>query len=329
MLFLSGADLRRALPMDLAMIAAASAFAQIADATAQMPPRTSVALGPAGETALVMPAYLPSSRAFGVKTLTITPRNADRDGVPVINALMTLFDTETGEPLCALDGGYLTALRTGAASGIATKLMARKNATVLALFGAGAQAYCQVWAICVARPIKRVWIFAPTRAHVESLVVRLREAGEPIPRDIQIAASSREALSEATIICAATNSPTPIFDDAELLPGAHINGIGSYLPTTHEIPGATVERARIIVDQRAAAWAEAGDLIIPRDAGQIVESQVVGELGNVVLNRLAGRTTNAEITLFKSVGIAAQDVATAQAAYERALHLGIGVRVEW
>lgn len=329
MLFLSGADLRRALPMDRAIIAAASAFAQIADAKAQAPLRTSVALGSAGETALVMPAYLAGSRAFGVKTLTIIPQNADREGAPVINALMTLFDTETGEPLCALDGGYLTALRTGAASGIATKLMARKNATVLALFGAGAQAYCQAWAVCVARAITRVWIFAPTRDHAESLAIRLLESGEPIPHDIQIAASSREALSEATIICAATNSPTPVFDDADLLPGAHINGIGSYQPTTREVPSATVERARIIVDQRAAAWAEAGDLIIPRDAGKLAESRIAGELGDVVLNRVVGRTADAEITLFKSVGIAAQDVAAAQAAYERALLLRIGSRVEW
>ncbi|HKV83086.1 MAG TPA: hypothetical protein VJN88_00925 [Ktedonobacterales bacterium] len=329
MLFLSAADLRHALPMDRALIASASAFAQIADAKAQMPPRMSVALGAEGETALVMPAYLAGSRAFGVKTLTITPANAKRDGVPIINALMTLFDTETGEPLCALDGGYLTALRTGAASGIATKLMARENAAVLALFGAGAQAYCQVWAVCVARAIKRVWIFAPTREHAESLAGRLRGAGAPIPDDIRVAASSREAVSEAEVICAATNSPAPVFDDADLLPGVHINGVGSYLPTTREIPSATVVRARIVVDQRAAAWAEAGDLIIPRDAGQLYESQVVGELGDVVLNRMAGRTSNAEITLFKSVGIAAQDVAAAQAAYERALVLRLGTRVEW
>lgn len=329
MLVLSAADLRRALPMDRAMIASASAFAQITGATAQMPPRTSIALGTAGETALVMPAYLAGSRAFGVKTLTITPANAQRDGVPIINALMTLFDTETGEPLCALDGGYLTALRTGAASGVATRLMAQRHAEVLALFGAGAQAYCQVWAVCEARVIKRVWIFAPTRAHAESLADRLREAGAPIPDDIRIAATSGEAVSEATIICAATNSPTPVFDDADLLPGVHINGIGSYLPTSREVPSATIVRARIVVDQRAAAWSEAGDLIIPRDAGQLAESRVVGELGDVVLNRTAGRTSNAEITLFKSVGIAAQDVATAQAAYERAVLLGIGTRVEW
>ncbi|MGH2485942.1 MAG: hypothetical protein ACRDHE_08020, partial [Ktedonobacterales bacterium] len=159
--------------------------------------------------------------------------------------------------------------------------------------------------------------------------VRLRAAAAPIPDDIRVAASPREAVAEAAIICAATNATTPVFDDADLLPGVHINGIGSYLPTTREIPGATVQRARIVVDQRAAAWAEAGDLIIPRDAGQLLESQVVGELGDVVLNRTAGRTSNAEITLFKSVGIAAQDVATAQAAYERAGLLRIGTLVEW
>lgn len=328
MLFLSASDIQLALPMDFAMISAASAFAQISDAKTTTPLRTSVALGAVGATALVMPAHLQGSRAFGVKALTIAPQNASH-GVPVINGLMALFDTESGSPLGVLDARYLTALRTGAAAGVATRLMARKDASTLALLGAGAQAFCQVWAVCVARAIQCVQIYAPTQAHADSLATRLIEHGAPMPRDVRVCHSAEEAVRDATIICAATSSSTPVFDDDALRPGAHINGIGSYTPEMQEIPANTVKRARIVVDQRSAAWAEAGDLIIPRAAGQIDERQVAGELGDVVLGRTPGRTSQTEITFFKSVGTAAQDVAAAQAAYERAVRDNIGTLVEW
>lgn len=329
MLFLSAADIQRVLPMDRAMVASASAFAQLSDSKASAPLRTQMSLGADGELALVMPAHLSGSHAFGVKTLTIFPQNAGGNDNPVINGLVTFFDTETGKPLCVLDANYLTALRTGAASGVATRLMARPDAKTLALFGTGAQALCQVWAVCVARSIRSVWVYSPTPGHAETLAQRLSEFGAPIPGAIHIATSPREALAQATIVCAATSSSMPIFDDADLCPGAHINGIGSYTPTMQEIPAETVRRARIVVDQRAAAWAGAGDLIIPRDARQMDERSVVGELGDVVLGRTRGRTSLSEITFFKSVGIAVQDVATAQAAYELALMHRVGTQVEW
>lgn len=329
MLFLSAADIRRVLPMERAMIASASAFAQLSDAKASVPLRTQVSVGATGELALVMPAHLAGSHAFGVKTLTIFPQNAGGNGLPVISGLLTLFSTENGRPLCVLDAGYLTALRTGAASGLATRLMARQDATTLALFGSGAQAFCQVWAVCVARPIRLIWIYSPTLGHADALAQRLAEHGAPIPNNIRVATSPREAIEHATIICAATSSSSPIFDDSGLCPGTHINGIGSYTPTMQEIPSETVRRARIVVDQRTAAWAGAGDLIIPRDTQQLDERRIVGELGDVILGRTQGRTSLSEITFFKSVGIAAQDIATAQAAYELALQHNIGTLVEW
>ena len=329
MLFLSAADIRRALPMDRAMIAAASAFAQISDANVSMPLRTHVALGTNGESALVMPAYLSASRAFGVKTLTIFPQHAHAAQLPVINGLLTLFDGESGAPLCVLDATYLTALRTGAASGVATRLLARKDAAALAMVGSGAQALYQVWGVCVARKIKRVCIYSPTAGHAEALAARLATHGAPMPADIRVCRSAREALADATVICAATSSSTPVFDDSDICPGAHINGIGSYRPAMQEIPVETVKRARVVVDQREAAWAEAGDLIIARDSGQLDERSIVGELGEVVLGGAQGRVSLSDVTLFKSVGIAAQDVAAAQAAYEFAVRNHIGATVEW
>jgi len=327
MLILTADDLRRAAPMEQAMEAVASAFAELSSGQADLPLRLRLAVPPQEGLALVMPAYLAESGALGMKLLTIFPRNAAQPDLPTINALVLLFDAEYGLPLALLEGGALTALRTGAASGVATRLLARPGARVLALFGAGAQAFDQAWAVCVARQIERVWLVNRTPGRAEQLAERLRSFGPPIPADVRVAASAREALGEAEVICCATASPAPLFEDADLCSGAHLNGIGSYLPTMQEIPSATVVRARVFVDERRAALAEAGDLIVPREQGMMTEAQIAGELGELVAGRVAGRTDHDQITLFKSVGLAAQDVATAQMAYTRARALGLGTEV--
>jgi ornithine cyclodeaminase len=277
-----------------------------------------------------MPAYLAGApfgpAALGVKALTLFPHNAEH-GLPTINALVLLFDASNGLPLALIDGGYLTALRTGAASGAATRLMARADARTLAIFGAGAQALPQVWAVCVARPIERVWIVNRSAERAERLAAELRAFGAPIPTDVRVAPAARAALAEADIVCCATAAPIPLFDDADLRPGTHINGVGSYRPTMQEIPAATVARARVVVDQRRAAWAEAGDLVIARDQGLIGAEHIVAELGEVAAGTIVGRTSADEITFFKSVGNAVQDVAVAQVAYTRAGELGLGHEV--
>lgn len=331
MLILTRADLERALPMELAMEAVASAFAQLSGGQANVPLRLHVAVPPRDGLALLMPAYLSGTDTLGVKALTLFPRNAERPNLPTlptISALVLLFDAETGVPLALLDGGHLTAIRTGAASGVATRLLARPDASALALFGAGAQALAQVWAVCVSRSIARVWIVNRTRAHAEALAERLRAFGPPIPADVRVAGAAREALAEADVICCATASPAPIFADADLRSGAHVNGVGSYRPDMREVPAETVARARVVVDAREEAWAEAGDLIGARERGLIGEGHIAGELGEIVLGRIPGRTDPEQITFFKSVGNAVQDVAAAQAAYTRARALGLGVTVE-
>ena len=327
MLILSAEDLRRAVPMEQAMEAVSSAFAQLADQQADVPLRLRLAVPAQEGLALVMPAYLAESGALGLKLLTVFPHNPELHRLPVINALVLLVDTENGLPLALMEGGWLTALRTGAASGVATRLMARQDAGVLALFGAGAQALPQAWAVCVARSIERIWLVNRTPEHAKHLAGQLRALGAPIPTDVRVAASARDALREADVICCATSSSAPLFDDADLRSGVHINGIGSYLPTMQEVPAATVARARVVVDERRAAWAEAGDLIIPRDQGMIDEASIAGELGEVVTGRVAGRVDADQITFFKSVGLAVQDIVTAQTAYQQARALGIGTEV--
>src|SRR5215831_11618370 len=274
MLLLTGGDVRRATQMASAIEAVASAFAQLADGRATMPLRTHVDIPAAGGLGLFMPAYLAGGGGLGLKALTLFSRNPAERNLPAIAALVLLFDASEGRPLALIEGGYLTALRTGAASGLATRLLARDDARVLALFGAGGQALTQVWAVCEARPIERVWLVNRTREHAEQLANALRSFGPPIPSDIQIASDAAVALAEADVVCCATSSPTPLFTDNAVCVGTHLNGIGAYLPTMQEVPAATVARARVFVDQRAAAWAEAGDLVVPREQGLIGEGHI-------------------------------------------------------
>jgi ornithine cyclodeaminase len=223
-----------------------------------------------------------------------------------------------------MDGTYLTALRTGAASGAATRVLARPDARVLALFGAGAQAPCQAQAVCAVRPIERIWIVNRSRERAEALRTALIDQGTQA--DVRLADSAASALAEADVICCATRAPAPLFADANVRPGTHINGVGSYTPELAEVPPETVARARVVVDQRAAAWAEAGDVIQARRAGLLDEGQVV-ELGEVIAGQAAGRADDAQITFFKSVGNAVQDVAVGQLALAEARRLGLGVEV--
>jgi ornithine cyclodeaminase len=327
MLVITREVLRQAVPMSAAMDAVSAAFAQLSAQQTQVPLRPHLNIPPAEGLALIMPAYLAESNTLAVKLLTLFPHNLEQHHLPTINALVVLFDTSNGLPLALIEGSTLTALRTGAASGVATRLLARGTARVLALFGAGAQALPQAWAVCEARPIERIWLINRTRARAEQLAEELRAFGPPIPRDVRVAASAQEALKEADVICCATASPTPLFNDANLRPGMHINGIGSYRPNMQEVPAETVGRARILVDQRQAAWGEAGDLIIARDQGYLKNEDQVAELGEVILGRAPGRSDEQQITFFKSVGNAVQDVAVAEVTYTLAKGEGLGTEI--
>ncbi|WIG58563.1 MAG: Ornithine cyclodeaminase [Ktedonobacterales bacterium] len=324
MLILTSADLRRAISMAEAIAVTTDAFAQLSSGQARMPLRPRVEMTEHDGVLLLMPAYLAGSGALGLKALTLYPQNPARHGLPAIAAVVLLFASETGRPLALLDAGELTALRTGAASGVATQLLARDDARTLAIFGAGAQALPQVWAVCVTRNIEHVVVINRTHEHAERLAAALRAFGPPVPGDVRVAASVADALRDADVICCATASPTPLFADADLKPGTHINAVGAYLPAMREVPGATVARARVVVDARDAAGAEAGELVMAREEGLIGAEYPVAELGEVALGRMAGRLDPAQITLFKSVGVAAQDIAVAQVAYARARELGLG-----
>jgi alanine dehydrogenase len=326
-LVLSAADVRELVPMAEAIRLMGVAFAELSAGRAQSPLRTPIPDAERGGVSLFMPAAVPAVGGLGLKVVSVYPTNAAR-GLPTILAIVALLDAETGQPLAILDGTFLTALRTGAVSGKATELLARPDARTLLCVGAGAQAFTQVWAVCTARPgIERVLIASRTRTRAEALVARLRDELPAIGARAATAGDIRTATREADIICTATSATTPVFDDADLRPGAHINAIGAYTHAMQEVPAATVARARVVVDAAEAALAEAGDLVRPLEAGLIDRAHLETELGQVVAGARPGRTSPEEITLFKSVGNAVQDIAVARFAVERAEATGRGQRV--
>lgn len=330
MRILSGDDVRTAVPVAAAVAAVADAFAQIATGSAEVPLR--IALGQAAHDShtFFMPALLSggvdSRAALGMKVVSVFPHNAARHQLPTIHALIALFDPATGRALAVIDGRLLTALRTGAASGAATQALARADSRTLAIIGAGGQAPYQVLSVCAVRPIETILIVNRSHDRAEQLHDRL--VAEGVQAVIEIADSAKAALARADVVCCATSSPTPVFANGDVRPGTHINGVGSFTPSMAEVPAATIARARVFVDQQAAAWAEAGDLIAAHAAGALRKDQTT-ELGAVLAGRAPGRRNATEITFFKSVGNAVQDLAVGQIAFDRAMELGLGVEVNW
>jgi ornithine cyclodeaminase/alanine dehydrogenase-like protein (mu-crystallin family) len=324
--FLTADDVRRALPMAEAIEGMKAAYASLATGRAVMPLRGRVDVAEHGGSTLIMPAYLPDDDALAVKVVSVFPHNAAR-GEPVVYGLVLALAGATGRPLAIMEGGALTAIRTGAASGAATDVLARPDATVVAIIGSGVQARTQLAAVCAVRSIQEVRVYSLAREQAITLAEELAGHG-PIPANVRVTASADEAVRGADVICTATTSGTPVFAGAALSPGAHVNGVGSYLPTMQEVDVATVRRARVVVDARTAVLAEAGDLIIPLQAGEITADHIHAELGEIIAGLKPGRTDAAQITFFKSVGLAVQDAAAARIALRNALTDNLGVEIE-
>lgn len=320
---LTAEDVRTALPMGEAVETMKKAFAQLSAGKAEVPLRVGLQVPQHNGVTLFMPGYLGQDDQMAVKIVSVFNDNPAR-GLPLIHALVVVLDAETGAPAAVMDGAYLTALRTGAASGAATDLLAREEAKTAAVFGAGTQARTQLEAVRSVRSIHSAWVYDPNPDRAEEYAAEM--AGK-LSLDIHIAKSPSQAVRAADIICTATTSSTPVFEDADLRPGAHINAVGAYTPEMREIPAKTIQRAKIFIDHRESSLSEAGDLIIPLDQGLISKEDIYAELGEVVAGLKPGRQTDGEITLFKSVGVAVQDVAAADAVLESARRLNLGTKV--
>ncbi len=330
-LILNAADVRQALPMSLAIDAMKQAFAAFSDGKALVPPRIHLPIAPHAGLSLIMPSFVDadatSAQALAVKVVSLFDGNQAR-GLARIQAAVVVLEPDTGRPIALLDGAMLTAIRTAAASGAATDLLARRDCRTLALFGAGVQARTHLIAICSVRPIERVFLHSRTPSKVAELIAAF--AKHPVVKaQLIVADSPRQALADSDIVCATTTSRVPIFEDGDLKPGVHINAVGSFTPQAREVPPETVCRALVVVDSRHAAWEEAGDLIQPLQAGLIGREHIHAELGELVLGRRAGRADDRQITFFKSVGLAVQDAVAARAALENAAQLKLGQEVAW
>ncbi len=310
MQIIDAAQVRASLPMSTCIEVMAKAMMGVSAGAVSIPPRIIMPLVDGSAYFGVMPGSLSSPLIYGAKIVSLHPANAAA-GRPSINGLVALFDHHTGLPVAVLDGGEITTLRTGAASGLATRLLARTGSTTLGLFGAGVQASAHLEAICAVRPIEevRVWsrnwqsasdFVAHHRSRFKCGLLSVRE-----PRD----------AAACDIVCTVTSASEPIIFGDWLRPGAHVNLVGAHSPKTRESDTSLVKHARLYVDSRKSALSEAGDILIPISEGAIDSSHVVGEIGAVLTNQVAGRTTEEQITVYKSVGVVAQDLAAAHAVY--------------
>lgn len=317
---LSHDDVCQALPMRQAIKAVKNAFIQLSTGEADMPLRTALQVPRHRGVALFMPAYLAAEDQMAVKIASVFEENPAK-GLPLIHSLVVVVDTSTGEPIAVMDGTYLTALRTGAASGVATDLLARKDSHTVAILGAGAQGRTQLEAICAVRSIQKVLVYDIALDRATSFA---SEMSQRLSLVVEVADTPAKALHQADIISTATSSSSPIFDDSDIGFGTHINAIGAFTPQMQEIPPDTVLRAKVVVDHRETSLAEAGDLLIPIHQGLISEAHIYGELGEIAAGLKPARTSPEDITLFESVGVAVQDVAVACVALELAKQQGLG-----
>lgn len=324
LLYLSAADVRRALPMRDAIEAMREAFAQLARGEVTLPTRLHLDAPAENGLALIMPCHSASLKVFSLKLANVFRDNPSKS-LPLIQSLVILSDGQTGTQLAIMEGASLTAIRTGAASGLATDLLARPDASVAAIIGTGVQARTQLEAICCVRSLRLAKVFG-RRADAAARFAEEMSARCGIRVDC--AATPAAALQGADIICTATNATSALLDARDVKPGAHINAVGAFSPTMLEIPSEIVCRARVVVDHRASALEEAGDLLAPLRAGLISEDHFKTELGELVLEHAGVNSSDAgQITLFKSVGVAIQDLCAAVRALRNARELGIGVEL--
>jgi ornithine cyclodeaminase/alanine dehydrogenase-like protein (mu-crystallin family) len=298
--FVDAETLARALPMTTAIDALEAAFG--AERLPEAPMRTRVETR-AG-TLLLMPAF--GEPGVGVKLVTLTPSNPDRR-LPFIHAVYVLFEAVGQSPVALLDGAALTALRTAAVSGLATRHLARAGASRLAIFGAGVQARSHLHAMLAVRPIEDVVVVSRTRERAEALVKGAGvDARVGVPDDV----------GDHDLVCTCTTSATPVFDGSLLAPGTHVNAVGAYRPDLRELDTETIKRGRVVVETREAAMEEAGDLLIAMKEGAIGEDHVLADLSEVVRGETV-RRTDQDVTVFKSVGVAFEDLVVARAAVDR------------
>lgn len=314
-------DVRDVVSMDDFITATEAALDRYSGGSVRQPLRSVVDVASRHAVFGVMPAFIDGSApALGTKLVSVYHSNLAQ-GLPSHLATIVLFDPDTGALRALVDGRYITEARTAAASAASAKHLARKDARVLAVFGSGVQARSHIDALCRVRPIDEVRIWGRDAAHVDRLIDELMPS---VRARMTRAAGAREAARDADVIALVTASPEPVLFREWVKDGTHICAVGACRPNQREMDTALVKDARVFVDSRIGALAEAGDIVIPITERAIDESHIVAEIGDVCGGRVQGRRNASEITLFKSLGMAVEDVAAAHLAFERASERGLG-----
>ncbi len=326
MLVLTRGDVESLLTMEETMAAVEDGFRRLAAGQVVMPQRLATSVEPHGGIYLTMPCAVGGDPGtVAVKIVAVYGQNPARFGLPALQGLIVLYDAATGRALALIDAEHVTAMRTGAVSGVATRVLARADASTVTLFGAGPQARAQLEAVCAVRPIRHALLVTRTGAHDAEFC---RSMGEQLGIDIAPLRAVRAAVEQADVICTATNAEQPLFAGEWLRPGTHINAVGSFTAKMCELDAETLRRSRVYVDSHSAARTEAGEIVQAIAAGGFAYSDVAGDLGGLLQGDVAGRRDDGEITLCTSVGLALQDAVTAARVYASAVAAGVGQTVE-
>lgn len=306
MLFLSDADIQRLITMQEAIDAVEEAFKELYLGKAMLPERTTLMLK--NGSISQMSAYLEETKIAITKVFGIFPNNV-KYNLPTTVATLLVYDLETGKVTAVMDATYLTAIRTGAVSGVATKYLARKDSKKVGIIGCGVQGRTQLWAVKEVRDIEKVYAYDKIENAKRAFA---DEMSKKLGVDVAPVNSPVDAVKDSDIIITATTSADPVVKGEWVREGAHINAIGSYYPHARELDTETIVKSKVVVDLKRAALEEAGDIIIPIKEGAITEKHIYAELGEIVTHKKPGRTNNKEITIFKAVGLAIQDAAVAK-----------------
>jgi len=325
LLIINADELRELLDINEIMNCAEIALKEFSSSRTITPIRSSLSFFHSQNTALVMPSVAEELGIIGLKIVTVAPGNK-KLGMKTINGIVILSDFETGEPVALFEGSFLTMVRTGALSGVATKYLAREDAKKLCIIGTGVQAKGIIEAILAVRDIDTIMIYNRTEQKAIEFAEYLRKKFNKV---IQLYTDPNEAIRDADVIVTATNSNSPVFTDS-LKEGAHLNAVGSFRPSMQELSSHVISSAdKVIVESIEAALEETGDLQIPIKEGVFKESDIYGELGEIVSGEKSGRESDQEITIFKSVGLAIVDIVVAKYFYDKALRNNLGVRVDF
>ncbi len=324
MLVLSEQHVQSLIEIDELIAALKRAHVQYSTGNAVMPVRLVVPLAQIRGRITSMPGFLTGDQALGMKVVTYFQENPQKD-LPAILATILLFSAETGKIVAAMDGSYITAIRTACASALATEALANPRAPVLGILGAGVQARAHIQALTRVRKIECIRLYSPSGTSAAAIK---KEMATQLNCPIEVCENAESAVRGADILVTVTTAKEPIVKPQWLKPGMHINAVGSHRPDLREIDGATLGRAKIVVDSRAAIMAECGDILLALKEKSIGENAIHAEIGEVLAGTKSGRKNSDEITLYKSVGIAIQDVAAAHLVYRKALDKSVGTTVE-